>query len=228
MRRTLSRLWWTLIVALVLLPYVALLAPPANAITSSVPASWAGLAKSWSGLTQLTGAGSATDDDLLVYDTSATTLKRIARSELASVVGSTSAGATAYRTTDVSVTTTPTAVTLDAEVTDTGSIHDNSTNTSRLTVPTTRVYLATISGGGYYSVGAYLDIKLYKNGSAITGCHAVKVSTTGYDGPAASWVVSLTANDYLEAYVYTNSGTGTWSSDGSATGGRIAFSVAGI
>lgn len=54
-----------------------------------IPVSWAKLAAQVSGLTALTGAGSATDDILLISDTSASgAIKSITRSELASVVGS--------------------------------------------------------------------------------------------------------------------------------------------
>lgn len=92
------------------------------------------------------------------------------------------------------------ALTFDAERVDVGAMHDTSTNTGRLTVPT--------GGGGFYAVGGQIEfasnstgrrgIQIRRNGSTViareesgnigANDHAVTVST----------VYQLAAGDYVE------------------------------
>lgn len=136
-------------------------------------------------------------------------------------------GATAYRTSNISLTTTPTAITLDSEVKDSGTIHSTSSNTSRMVAPSTGTYLLTITGGYYYhSSGGSCEIKVYKNGSEVTGYYHGTYSNASYTtGPAGSWLIDLTAGDYVEVFTFVNSGTGTWYSSGSNVGGYIAVTL---
>lgn len=138
-----------------------------------------------------------------------------------------SEGATAYRTGDISLTTTPTAITFDLEVKDTGGIHSTSSNTSRMVAPSTGTYILAINGGYYYhGSGGSCEIKVYKNGSAVTGYyHGVYSNVQYVPGPCGLWLIDLTANDYVEVFVYVNSGTGTWYSSGSNVGGYIAVTL---
>jgi hypothetical protein len=90
-----------------------------------------------------------------------------------------------------------TTITFDQENYDTNSYHDNVTNNSRLTVPTTGYYRFTINTGmANYPVGVneFLQIRLYKNGSQ------VQASLTQY---IASFDAQATAGDYFE-FVYYN------------------------
>jgi hypothetical protein len=103
---------------------------------------------------------------------------------------------------------TPTAVTFDAETLDTDTIHDNSSNTSRLTAPLTGKYFVygvcqfeADAGNGL--VGMYF----YKNGALESLGNFVL-----NDGPSTGAictggvVISLSATDYVELYAYQASG----------------------
>jgi len=91
-----------------------------------------------------------------------------------------------------------TTITFDQENYDTNSYHDNVTNNSRLTVPTTGYYRFTINTGmGNYPVGVneFVQIRLYKNGSQ------VQASLTQY---IASFDAQATAGDYFEFLYYND------------------------
>jgi hypothetical protein len=91
-----------------------------------------------------------------------------------------------------------TTITFDQENYDTNSYHDNVTNNSRLTVPTTGYYRFTINTGmANYPVGVneFVQIRLYKNGSQ------VQASLTQY---IASFDAQATAGDYFEFLYYND------------------------
>jgi len=102
---------------------------------------------------------------------------------------------------------TNTAITFNSESYDTNSYHDTSSNTSRLTVPTTGYYrfegviFVDINATG----GRYLEIK--KNG---TGIQAVETGASTQASVATSLVfhaqLSATAGDYFELFLYQTSG----------------------
>lgn len=90
-----------------------------------------------------------------------------------------------------------TTITFDAENYDTNGYHDNSTNNSRLTVPTTGYYSIIINTGqANYPVGVneFSQVRLYKNGSQ------TQAALTQYSVP---FNTAATAGDYFE-FVYYN------------------------
>lgn len=103
---------------------------------------------------------------------------------------------------------TQTVVSWDAERYDTDAFHSTSTNNSRITIPT--------GLGGYYLVqgkvswnttntaGDRRGVTLYKNG---TGLANVAYAPTEYTGGVFTYVGNFTAGDYLQIYVYQNSGS---------------------
>jgi len=93
---------------------------------------------------------------------------------------------------------TVTTITFDQENYDTNTYHDNSTNNSRLTVPTTGYYRFTINTGmANYPVGVneFVQIRLLKNGTQ------VQASLTQY---IASFDAQATASDYFEFAYYND------------------------
>jgi hypothetical protein len=103
--------------------------------------------------------------------------------------------------------TTYTALTYDSENYDTDSFHSTSSNTSRLTIPTGK--------GGKYEVTAFVQwdnnatgfriVVIYLNG---TYNKSIAVETSsGYLGQPGSYTMTLAAGDYIEIYVYQNSGS---------------------
>jgi hypothetical protein len=123
--------------------------------------------------------------------------------------GSSFAGVSAYKSAVQSINnSTWSALTFDTENFDTNTFHDNSTNNTRLTIPSGK--------GGYYSIGGNIvfagnatgirAVGIYKNGSAF-------VYVSGIPGGVASdiranfaYVMSLTAGDYVEVYALQTSG----------------------
>jgi len=106
--------------------------------------------------------------------------------------------------------TTETAVTWNTEVYDTDSYHDNSTNNSRITIPSGK--------SGYYEIsikiqwqenanGGHRTVYLIKNGSTYAhgGTSNTPNGTVGI-GVDLVMTINLTAGDYIETKVYQNSG----------------------
>jgi len=102
---------------------------------------------------------------------------------------------------------TYTALTWDTEDFDTDGFHSTSSNTSRITIPSGKggYYLFTGQVGWDDNTTGVRILKLYKNGT--------EVPRTGYLEPNAQYptmsmttILSLVATDYVEMYVYQNSG----------------------
>jgi hypothetical protein len=118
-------------------------------------------------------------------------------------------GASVYGSAYISLANnTDTAITFNSEFYDTNSYHSTSTNTSRLTVPTTGYYLITVSVGFAANALGYRFAKVQKNGSTNVGSLGINYSPSGtYDVQLnQSIVVSATAADYFEIIVFQNSG----------------------
>jgi hypothetical protein len=123
--------------------------------------------------------------------------------------GSTFVGANVKSTTDQSISnTTFTIVNFGGENFDTNTFHDNTTNNSRLTIPSGK--------DGYYLITSVIQF-----GSNDTGFRAVVLKKNGSDYQNMSWVdadsgnniwtsasatISCVATDYLQIEVYQNSG----------------------
>jgi len=125
--------------------------------------------------------------------------------------GSTFAGCSLKRSTNLTVSNaTVTQIEWDGEFFDTDSYHNNSTNPSRITIPSGK--------GGYYLLvynqlsanalaGGFVTFRFYKNGAQVR--QAVNQSgsnTGGYLFQSFSVIVDAVAGDYFETYVSQNSG----------------------
>jgi hypothetical protein len=102
--------------------------------------------------------------------------------------------------------TTYTALTYDSENYDTDAFHSTATNTSRLTIPAGK--------GGKYSVTAFVNwdnnstgrriVALYKNGANTKTLG--NETSSGYLGQLGAYTIELAAADYIEIFVYQDSG----------------------
>jgi len=152
----------------------------------------------------------ASGDELLVYDVSAGAAKKVLASEFLSGAGAPAfCGVRVKRTTTFSVPhNASTSVDFDSESYDTDGFHDNSTNKSRLTVPTGK--------GGYYRIFASAS---FAAGGSSTALFLLLNGTTtiaGSDFGAASGVdgcqfniyteYALAEGDYVELRAYQGSG----------------------
>jgi len=127
-------------------------------------------------------------------------------------------GASVYNSAYISIpNNTDTILTFNTENFDTNSYHDTSTNTSRLTVPTTGKYLITANAGFAANATGYRFAKIVKNGATTVSNINTMASPNGtYDTHINnSVVVSATAADYFEIIVFQNSG-------GALNGGAVS------
>lgn len=174
-----------------------------------------------------TATTALTDDDTIpvIEDQDGTPLNRqITWANFRAAFG----GCRAYRSSAGSniSTSTPTAVEFNAELSDTHGYHDNATNPSRLTVPTTGSYdIAASVRLALNAASKKANLYLYKNGSRILiGPNAWSVGAA-----ATVWAVisagsvSATAGDYFEIYV--NHDAAATPPDGDATGENTWFSI---
>ena len=104
---------------------------------------------------------------------------------------------------------TETAITFDGESWDTNGFHDNVTNNTRITIPTGYTGKYELSGvvslapmvGNYY-------VLIKKNGSVLTYTVVQYSSNSSLDtGFTFSQLLSLTAADYVELFLYQASGS---------------------
>ena len=125
--------------------------------------------------------------------------------------GTTFVGASAFTTAQITVShDTDTAINFNSEYYDTDSFHSTSTNTSRFTIPAGKSgkYLCAVSvqcSGASSEMGTFL--KIYKNGSFFVGTKEHIRGGTEPQNVQFSQVLDLTATDYIEFYIYQNSGT---------------------
>jgi hypothetical protein len=115
-------------------------------------------------------------------------------------------GALATKTTTQSISAaTTTTITFNSEANgfDTNSYHDDSTNNSRMTVPSTGYYriTAAITFDATNNTG-YRNIDLMKNGTRIYGI-SVGANSLDWTYIPISFVGSATANDYYELQMYS-------------------------
>ena len=102
---------------------------------------------------------------------------------------------------------TTTTITFDAEDFDTNSFHDNSTNNTRITIPSGKggKYLFTVTGHWGDNTTGSRQMYFRKNGSDIVAFNIW--SSDGAVGFSLPQVFELVATDYIELVVYQDSGT---------------------
>ena len=105
--------------------------------------------------------------------------------------------------------TTATALTWGVENFDTDGMHSTVTNTSRITIASGKDGYYWIYGFVSWDLGTHRRIAyIYKNGAEIIGYElgVTSSSPATYPAVAISSVLNLVAGDYLEFFVYQNSG----------------------
>lgn len=103
---------------------------------------------------------------------------------------------------------TLTAVTFDTENFDTDSFHSTSTNTSRITIPTgmTGKYLLNATMRYGLAASGIKRTKVYKNGNALYDVGEEANNASVYTMQSKSYLINLSAGDYLELFAFQNSG----------------------
>jgi hypothetical protein len=123
---------------------------------------------------------------------------------------STFVGCSLYNTTETQTISnnTQTAITWNSENFDTDAFHNNSTNTSRITIPSGKdgKYLFTASGWQTDSTAGLRGVALYKNGSRIRQAWFMPSGTNVYNSAPITCILNLVATDYIEVYILQTSG----------------------
>ena len=157
----------------------------------------------------ITGATAETsiagEDSVLIYDDSATALRKMTKTNLFSGVANTPAFL-AYATTATNMpNATGTKITLDNEIYDT----DSAFASSRFTVPTGKggkyFFTAGLRQGGANSNRFILQI--VKNNSTAEAEMELSAGVSGAQTAVASVVISLSATDFIEIFGYHDNGT---------------------
>lgn len=106
-------------------------------------------------------------------------------------------------------TSTFTAVGFDAEISDDYAMHDNVTNNSRLTIPTGEdgLYLVVFKLEWASNSSGDRITRLYVNGSGNNYAYTrIPPSASSFTAYTVSAVLPLSAGDYVQQYVWQNSG----------------------
>jgi hypothetical protein len=161
--------------------------------------------------TSFTGATvetSIADSDLvLIYDDSATAVRKMTKANLVAGIGGANTPAfLAYATTATNMpNATGTKITLDNEIYDT----DSAFASSRFTVPTGKggkyFFTAGLRQGGANSNRFILQI--VKNNSTAEAEMELSAGVSGAQTAVASVVISLSATDFIEIFGYHDNGT---------------------
>jgi len=118
-------------------------------------------------------------------------------------------GASAYRTFGQTISnSTETALQFDAELYDTNSFHDNSTNNTRMTVPAGKAgkYLITANTLFTNNSTGQRIVYLYVNSTAIQFSVAIGGSATIDLTVSTSYVANLAVGDIVEVRAFQNTG----------------------
>jgi len=148
-------------------------------------------------------------DSILIYDDSATALRKMTRTNFVAGVGGTntpSFAATIGTFHNISNTAT-TAAQFDTEVFDTNSSFD--TSTYRFTVPSGSAgkYLISVSIRFQAFAAGRKEINLYKNGSNFYSFENAGTGGGNYDTVSGSIIMNLAVSDYIQMFAYQDSGS---------------------
>jgi hypothetical protein len=162
----------------------------------------------------IVGTGSGTFDNLPIGTTgqvlTADTTVSPYKVKWASPAAAGFVGCSVYASSNQSINNaTFTYLNFNSEEFDTDSFHDNSTNNSRITIPSGKSGKYLVVGNVHFAPNATggRSFYLYKNGSADIFSIDIPTSSATYDtSQNFSLIRDLTAGDYLQLRVYQTSG----------------------
>jgi len=142
----------------------------------------------------------ATDDTILIHDTSASALRKMTRANFVSGVGGdmTPAWHARLPNTQAFAGDTNTKINFSTEIFDTDSAYD--TSNQRFTVPSGEAgkYMYYLTLNHTYGSSRRITLKLFKNGS---GVHQAERQTDSRGFTLVNFI-DLSVGDYIEAYYY--------------------------
>jgi len=160
----------------------------------------------------------ATDDTILIHDTSASALKKMTRANFVSGIGGTNTPIIYVKNNAASLSNNTTQkLTMNNEIIDTASAFAS----SKFTVPSGQngKYYINLEVETFETADTINTVKglIYKNGSVYAqGQQIDAASNHAAMRPSVDCIVSLVATDYIEFYIYVN-GTDDLAANTSAT-----------
>lgn len=116
-----------------------------------------------------------------------------------------------YQTTTTSLSTTFASIAFGAENFDTDTMHDNTTNNSRITIKTAGKF--SVGGQASTAANAALGVRILLNGTTVIS-RVFQGNSSATEGANVSTIYDFAVNDYIELQAALGSGTGTTSGDG--------------
>ena len=181
-----------------------------------------------------TAESSANDsDEILIYDNSATALKKQTRANfLTGVGGANTPSWSVYSNATQNLThQTDTLVEFQIEEIDTDNAFTNTASNYKFTCPSGKSgkYSVSSQAVSYYRTNHFV-IKLYKNGSEFSSgtYNNFHSDFPDYSGSSLQAVVDLSENDYLQIYAKHDRGTGSTSQLRNDTSGVKAVRFQGF
>ena len=168
----------------------------------------------------ITGATAETSiaggDSILIYDDSATALRKMTRTNFVAGIGGTNTpNFYAYKSSDQSLTSgTTTKISFQTESYDTDSSYDNSTD-YRFTVPSGKngkyLFNATVGLNSPTEQASYMNINLYKNGSSIAKNElANSLNDLANTHIGLTFIDNASVSDYYEIYATLGGAGGSY------------------
>jgi len=139
--------------------------------------------------------------------------------------GSTFAGCRLFKSAGQTVfDATNTAITFDSETYDTNTYHDNSTNNTRITIPSGKAgyYLFVLKWSINESPTGYRQVDLRKNNSSVDRT-SIRGTSSGQNFVTLSTIQSASVGDYFEFFAFQNAGENLGAESGTV---QTVFSAA--
>jgi len=139
--------------------------------------------------------------------------------------GSTFAGCRLFKSAGQTVfDATNTALTFDSETYDTNTYHDNSTNNTRITIPSGKAgyYLFVLKWSINESPTGYRQVDLRKNNTSVDRT-SIRGTSSGQNFVTLSTVQSASVGDYFEFFAFQNAGENLGAESGTV---QTVFSAA--
>ena len=122
-----------------------------------------------------------------------------------------------------------TAISWDSELKDTDGFHNNSTNNTRITIPSGKGGLYLITGQTSYAANStgYRAATIRKNGSDYYVFWNARATDGEWSVGSVSNLIELAAGDYLEMFTYHNAGTAININGGNTYGANFGVQYLG-
>ena len=146
----------------------------------------------------------ATDDTILIHDTSASALRKMTRANFVSGIGGTMTPSFSVKksSNQTIAGTTSTKMELDSEIFDTDNKYDSSTNFRFLPGVAGKYFLSLASSFQNFPSDKIMSVSIKKNGSGLSSFNNISGSYSDDFSAATSVIDEANTTDYYEAFIF--------------------------